>query len=156
MSKEDMENKTAEEQEVDNGATEATVDQDENNTEENNTAEKATEEETEAPEAEVDPIAEAQAAAAAANDKYLRLYSEFDNFRKRTAREKLDIVKNAGSDLLKEVLPLVDDFDRAIKANETAEDIEAVKEGFNMIRQKVMQLLDRQGVKTNGSNWQRF
>src|SRR4051812_45563040 len=56
------------------------------------------------------------------NDKYLRLYSEFDNYRKRTMKEKSDIIKSAGEDVFKSVLPVIDDLERAIKANETVED----------------------------------
>jgi molecular chaperone GrpE len=81
------------------------------------------------------------------NDKYLRLYSEFENFRRRTAKEKLDLMKNASADLVGELLPVVDDFERAIKSNEDNEDIEAVKEGFNLIHHKLLNLLKNQGLK---------
>jgi molecular chaperone GrpE len=81
------------------------------------------------------------------NERYLRLYSEFDNFRKRTAREKADMVKTAGSDVIKAVLPVLDDFERAIKANETLEDIVRVKEGFSLIHHKMNLLLQARGLK---------
>ena len=61
------------------------------------------------------------------NDKYLRLYSEYDNYRKRTMKEKSDIIKTAGEDVFKAILPVMDDFERAIKANETVEDANAIK-----------------------------
>ncbi|HLP14455.1 MAG TPA: nucleotide exchange factor GrpE [Flavobacteriales bacterium] len=81
------------------------------------------------------------------NDKFLRLYSEFDNSKKRHAREKVEFVKTAGSDVLKALLPVLDDFERAIKANQSAEDIEAIKSGFNLINQKLFNLLETKGLK---------
>lgn len=70
------------------------------------------------------------------NDKYLRLYSEFDNYRKRTIKEKSEIIKSAGEDVFKAILPTIDDFERAIKANEQATDIESIKEGMTLIYNK--------------------
>ena len=64
------------------------------------------------------------------NDKYLRLYSEFDNYRKRTIKEKSDIIRSAGEDVFKVFIPTVDDFERAIKANETVEEAGPIKEGI--------------------------
>ena len=82
-----------------------------------------------------------------AQDKYLRLYSEFENFRKRTAKEKLDTIKSASADLAKQLLPIMDDFERAIQANEEIEDIQVVKEGFNLIQDKLKKTLEAKGVK---------
>lgn len=70
------------------------------------------------------------------NDKYLRLYSEFDNYRKRTIKEKSDIIRAAGEDVFKAILPTIDDFERAIKANEQVTDVEAIKAGINLIYNK--------------------
>lgn len=84
---------------------------------------------------------------AEAKDKYLRLYSEFENFRRRNAKERIDLIKTASSDLMKELLPTIDDFERARKANENQEDIEAVKEGFNLISSKLMKTLEAKGLK---------
>jgi len=84
---------------------------------------------------------------AEAKDKYLRLYSEFENFRRRNAKERIDLIKTASSDLMKELLPTIDDFERARKANENQEDIEAVKEGFNLISTKLMKTLEAKGLK---------
>jgi molecular chaperone GrpE len=81
------------------------------------------------------------------NDKFLRLYSEFDNSKKRHAREKVEVVKTAGSEVLKALLPVLDDFERAIKANQTTEDLEAIKSGFNLINQKLFHLLETKGLK---------
>lgn len=70
------------------------------------------------------------------NDKYLRLYSEFDNYRKRTIKEKSDIIRSAGEDVFKAIIPAIDDFERAIKANETVTEVEPIKEGMNLIYHK--------------------
>lgn len=80
-------------------------------------------------------------------DKYLRLYAEFDNFRKRTMKERADLLSTASADVIKEMLPILDDFDRAVKANETVEDIQAVKEGFVLIHQKLYKKLEMKGLK---------
>ena len=77
-------------------------------------------------------------------DKYLRLYAEFDNFRKRTMRERGDLIRNASMDVLEKMLPVLDDFDRA--AADASEDVEAVREGRNLIHTKMRQLLEAQGL----------
>jgi molecular chaperone GrpE len=92
-------------------------------------------------------IAELQAKADDANDKYLRLYSEFDNFRKRTAKERLDLIATAGQDVFKIIIPLLDDFERAIKNNENTEDLEAVKEGFKQIYNKTLSSAASKGLE---------
>ena len=81
------------------------------------------------------------------NDKYLRLYSEFDNYRKRTNKEKLDLISTASSSVLKDMLTVLDDFERAISNNEKVEDIAAVKEGFNLIHHKFKTILEGKGLK---------
>ncbi|MEZ5173231.1 MAG: nucleotide exchange factor GrpE [Bacteroidia bacterium] len=81
------------------------------------------------------------------NDKYLRLYSEFDNFRKRSAREKIDFVKTASADIFSAILPVLDDFDRASKAMEQSNDIAVVKEGMNLIHQKFWNILNQKGLE---------
>ena len=80
------------------------------------------------------------------NDKNLRLMAEFDNYRKRTLKEKSDLIKTAGENLLVNMLPLVDDFERALKAMETSEDIVAVKEGVDLIYTKFIAFLKQSGV----------
>lgn len=77
-------------------------------------------------------------------DKYLRLFAEFDNFRKRTMRERGDLIRNASMDVLEKLLPVLDDFDRA--AADGSEDVEAVREGRNLIHTKMRQLLEAQGL----------
>ncbi len=91
-----------------------------------------------------------------ANDKFLRLYSEFDNFRRRTAKEKLEITKNAGAQLIKELLSVVDDFDRAIQHNESAEDAESIKKGFNLIQAKFLKILESKGLAGMDSKGEAF
>jgi molecular chaperone GrpE len=80
------------------------------------------------------------------NDKYLRLYSEFDNYRKRTIKEKSDIIKTASEDVFKAILPVIDDFERAIKANESMKDADALKEGFQLIFNKLKNTTQQKGL----------
>ena len=81
------------------------------------------------------------------NDKYLRLFSDFDNYRKRTAKEKIENFKTAGVGVIKDLLTVVDDFDRAIENNKVAEDIDAVKEGFGLIHNKFSSILKAKGLQ---------
>jgi len=92
-------------------------------------------------------IAELEAKVAEANDKYLRLYSEFDNFRKRSIKEKADLIKAGGEDVFKAVLPVIDDFERAMKASENATDIAAVSEGVHLIYNKFKTTLKQKGLE---------
>ncbi len=80
-------------------------------------------------------------------DKYLRLSAEYDNFRKRTLKEKIDLQKSANENLLNALLPVADDFDRAIKSVDDAREIGALKEGFHLISGKFNAFLAQQGVK---------
>ena len=84
---------------------------------------------------------------AALNDKYLRLYSDFDNFRKRSIKEKADIIGMASSDLMKDLLPVIDDFERAISNNENSDDLEGLKEGFKLIYNKTLNTLKSKGLE---------
>jgi len=81
------------------------------------------------------------------NDSYLRLMAEYDNYRKRTIREKADLIKTGGEKAFTGLLPVVDDFERAAKTIETATDITAVKEGILLIYNKFMSYLQQNGVK---------
>ena len=82
------------------------------------------------------------------NDKNLRLMAEFDNYRKRTLKERSELYKTAGEGLLVNMLPLVDDFERALKAIESADDVTAVKEGVQLIYTKFTAFLLQNGVKS--------
>lgn len=80
-------------------------------------------------------------------DKFLRLYSEFENFRKRTAKEKLDLIATGNENLILSILPVVDDFDRALKANEESDDAQAIKDGIVLIKDKFIKSLETKGLK---------
>ena len=80
-------------------------------------------------------------------DKYLRLSAEFDNYRKRTLKEKSDLLKSAGEDTIVRILPVLDDFERAMAAMQTSKDIEAVKDGINLIYNKLKETLSQLGIK---------
>lgn len=81
------------------------------------------------------------------NDKNLRLMAEFDNYRKRTLKERMDLLKTAGEKVLVDMLPLIDDFERGLKAMETSEDVQAVKDGVDLIYAKFVAFLNQNGVK---------
>ncbi len=92
-------------------------------------------------------IAELEEQVAMQNDKFLRLYSEFDNFRKRTAREKVELLNTAGEDIIKNLLPVLDNFERAMKTNETATDVKAVNEGITLISHMLRSNLQQRGLQ---------
>ena len=92
-------------------------------------------------------IEKLQAALEDQKDKYLRLSAEFDNYRKRTLKEKSELILNGGERSISSILPVVDDMERAIKSMETAEDVHAVKEGVELIYDKLIKTLDKNGVK---------
>ena len=81
------------------------------------------------------------------NDKYLRLYSEFDNYRKRINKERIELIKTAGEDIFKGVLPIMDDFERALKSTNEVTDIHAAKEGINLIYHKFKNTLNQKGLE---------
>ncbi|CAN5282512.1 nucleotide exchange factor GrpE [soil metagenome] len=101
--------------------------------------------------------ATAQADAPAANDlqtkndelkdKYVRLFADFDNYKKRVARERLELIKDAGKDVIMNLLPVLDDFERALRAAETAIDVAPVKEGMALIQSKLLKNLEQKGLK---------
>ncbi len=84
---------------------------------------------------------------AEAKDKYLRLYSEFENFRRRTSKEKLALIATANKNLMSELVPVLDDFERAITASESAEDVASLKEGISLVQNKLTNVLDQKGLK---------
>ena len=81
-----------------------------------------------------------------AKDKYLRLYSEFENYRRRTSKEKIEMIDSANKDLLKEILPISDDFERAIKSSSDSKNI-IDEEGVNLIYQKLKGILEKHNLK---------
>ena len=84
--------------------------------------------------------------------EYLFLLAEFDNFRKRTLKEKADLVKNAAEKAMLEILPVVDDFERALQAMHDSSDLESVKEGVDLIYNKFVKYIESNGVKAIDSN----
>ncbi len=80
-------------------------------------------------------------------DRNLRLMAEFDNYRKRTLKERTELIKTAGENIFVDILPLIDDFERALKAMEAAQDVEAVREGVQLIYEKFINFLSQNGVK---------
>jgi molecular chaperone GrpE len=80
-------------------------------------------------------------------DKYIRLYSEFENFRRRTSKEKIDMIKAANEDVILSLLPVVDDFERAQKAFQDIEGNDPLKEGINLIQNKLYKTLESKGLK---------
>lgn len=91
-----------------------------------------------------------------ANDKYVRLYAEFDNYKRRTAKERVALIQSAGKDVISSLLPILDDFDRALKAMEQASDVESIKEGILLVSQKLTKTLIQQGLKEMESIGKQF
>lgn len=81
------------------------------------------------------------------NDRYLRLFSEFDNYKKRTSKEKLELLVTASETVIANLLPIIDDFERAIQANQEVDNIASVKEGFEVIYKKMLQVLKHFNVE---------
>jgi molecular chaperone GrpE len=80
-------------------------------------------------------------------DRYIRLMAEFDNFRKRSLKERMELLKSAGEDVLVNILPVIDDFERGLDAIEKSSDIDAVKKGIELIYNKFKDFLVQRGVK---------
>ena len=113
----------------------------------NNTEEAPNEElEQEEEEFEESPLDKMEAELAEAKDKYLRLFSEFDNYRRRTAKEKLELLQTAGERIMVSLLPVIDDFNRAEKSLDS-NDAEAIAEGVRLISDKFVKILDAEGLK---------
>lgn len=94
---------------------------------------------------EADPLKKMQDELAEAKDKYVRLYAEFDNFRRRSAKEKLEMIQSANEQLIKSLLPVIDDFERAEKSFKDKNDKES--EGFFLIQNKFKKILEQNSVK---------
>jgi molecular chaperone GrpE len=130
-------------------------DKDENIMNPENTSENAAEnvENTDAPVNETEQAPELsaeeklQAEVQQLNDKYLRLYAEFDNYKRRTQKERVELLQTAGKDVIVSLLPVLDDFDRALKAMETAADVAPVKEGILLVSTKLKNTLSQKGLK---------
>ena len=124
-------------------------------------AEENTQEETPAQELSVEEqlanmLGEAQQMVNEERDKYLRLSAEFDNYRKRTLKEKAELIKNGAEKTLTAILPVLDDFERAIKNMEASEETKAMKEGVELIFNKFQKILGQEGlqkIETEGKDF---
>lgn len=125
-------------------------------TNEETTENNQTEEQTENLSEPLSEVQKLEADVAEAKDKYIRLYSEFENFRRRTAKEKIETIMNATEGLMKELIPVMDDFERAQKSMETSEDVKAIKEGIDLIFNKFQKTLSSKGLKPMESKDQVF
>lgn len=114
---------------------------------ENAQEEQVTQEEIETPEQAISEVEQLQNQIAEQKDKYLRLFADFDNYKKRTAKERLDLLNTAGKDIILSIIPVVDDFERAIANAENAKDADSVKEGMLLIRNKMFGILEQRGLK---------
>ncbi|RYG22166.1 MAG: nucleotide exchange factor GrpE [Chitinophagaceae bacterium] len=81
------------------------------------------------------------------NDKYLRLFAEFDNYKRRTQKERVELLQTAGKDVVVSLLPVLDDFDRALKATENATEVNAIREGIMLVQTKLKSILTQKGLK---------
>ncbi len=115
-----------------------------------NTATEATETEqntTQEPEVEVSIEEKLQHQVDTLNDKYLRLFAEFDNYKRRTQKERVDLLQTAGKDVVISLLPVLDDFERALKATENTTEVDAIREGILLIQTKLNNILSQKGLK---------
>jgi len=99
------------------------------------------------PEIEVSEVDKLKAEVAMLNDKYIRMYAEFDNYKRRTTKERIDLLQTAGKDVIVSMLTILDDFERAAKAMETATEVAQVKEGVELVHHKLKSLLNNKGLK---------
>ncbi len=133
---------------------EETVTEETTPTEETPEAETATE--LNADEELANMLAEAQTAIEEQKDKYLRLSAEFDNYRKRTLKEKAELIKNGAEKTLTAILPILDDFERALKNMEASEETKAMQEGVELIFNKFQKILNQEGlqvIETEGKDF---
>ena len=101
-------------------------------------------------------LSEAQQMVEEQKDKYLRLSAEFDNYRKRTLKEKAELIKNGGEKTLTAILPVLDDFERALKNMEASEETKAMKEGVELIFSKFQKILGQEGLQKIETEGQAF
>lgn len=108
------------------------------------------------PEAELSEEEKLKNENAELNDRFLRLYSEFDNFKRRTAKERIELYKTAGEEVILALLPVLDDLDRAISSNVDNNDLKSVKEGFTLMEGKLKAALEQQGLENMNSLHTKF
>ncbi|EID33884.1 co-chaperone GrpE [Prevotella sp. oral taxon 306 str. F0472] len=134
-------------EELEKNYDESTMNEENTQTEDNN--EKDSSEESSSEE-KTDPIVAAQSEAEAWKDKYIRLVAEFDNYKKRTLKEKSELILNGSEKTISSILPILDDFERAL--SDKTEDPVAIKEGFELIFKKFLKTLETLGVKKIETN----
>jgi molecular chaperone GrpE len=105
---------------------------------------------------EVSPEIKLKEDLSAANDKYLRLYAEFDNYKRRTSKERQELLQTAGKEVIVSMLTVLDDFERAAKAMENSTDVGAVKEGVALVQSKLKSILGQKGLKEMGTKGTTF
>ena len=143
------ENKVDQTEPIENVDSIENVEPTENN--ENNTETELKEEKS------VDELTKVNAELGEMKDKYLRLYAEFDNYRKRSIREREDLIKLAAQDTIKSILPTLDDFERALKHSKPeSENNDSIVEGIKLIHDKLLKSLEHQGLKVMESDQQAF
>ncbi|MBE6334950.1 MAG: nucleotide exchange factor GrpE [Bacteroidales bacterium] len=96
---------------------------------------------------QIDKCTELETKLAEMTDKYLRLSADFDNYRKKAAQERVELISTAGKSIFTELLPVVDNFERALKSMESAQDVPALREGVELIYNSFLSFLSKQGVK---------
>lgn len=134
-------------EELEKNYDESTMNEENTQTEDNNETESSEESSSEE---KTDPLAAAQSEAEAWKDKYIRLVAEFDNYKKRTLKEKSELILNGSEKTISSILPILDDFERAL--SDKTEDPVAIKEGFELIFKKFLKTLETLGVKKIETN----
>lgn len=135
--------KNKQEKDIEKDATAKTA----NPVEEQETTPQEEKQENAATEEETSPTAELENQIAELKDKYLRQVAEFDNYRKRTLKEKTELILNGGENIIKSLLPVIDDIERAKKNMETADNVEALREGVDLVFKKLITTLENAGLK---------
>ena len=156
MSKNKKHNEDTDEQKINNTQETENAAEETTKQAEANEANEATEKEEAKEPTPEETIADLNKQLEESKKEYLFLMAEIDNFRKRTLREKAELIRNGAEKPLGDILPIVDDFERAVKANEKADDINAVKEGFGLIYNKFIKYLEKNQVKAMESTGNDF
>lgn len=146
-----MVNKEQEEHQTDTTAEEKAADNTFSDSEETTSDtldEELTEEVPSEPVEEEDELTQLQNEVGAAKDKYLRLFAEFENFRRRTAKERLDLIKTASEGVMGDLLPIVDDFERSLQIFKDNEAVAPMYEGIQLVHGKLTKVLEQKGLKT--------
>lgn len=123
---------------------------------EENAVNEGAEEKAEETVEEIDPVAQLEEEKKELQDKYIRLYSEFENYRRRTARENIELRQQAAKDLIFDLLPIIDDFERGLDVIKKSESTESLAEGVELIYNKFKGILEKKGVKPMNSKETEF